>query len=276
VATAPSEAAIAARWRFVPEGDPFETHSSWLRYGTHNGAPCVLKIYKPGSDEAPGARFLRAHEGCGVVRVLESESDAVLLERALPGTSLDTLCTQGRDDEATHILCDTIERMQSARSNAAGWPEIARKSTEFSRYKPAGRLTQAVIDRAAEMFRALCVSQRDPVLLHGDLHHENILRDDARGWLAIDPKGIVAELAYEFAAPLRNPGLLPVTPERLHARVEIICARFGLDRRRVLGWAFARNTLVAIWVRQNPQPYGDGFEQAALSALALLDDEFRI
>ena len=129
-----------------------------------------------------------------------------------------------------------------------------------------------MIDRAAETFQALCKTQRDPVLLHGDLHHENILRDDPRGWLAIDPKGIVAELAYEFAAALRNPDMESVSPERLDARVEIICARLGLERRRVLGWAFARNVLVALWVRQNPQAYGAGFERAALSTLALLDN----
>lgn len=205
------------------------------------------------------------------MRVLETAGDAVLLERAMPGMALDTFCAQGRDDEATHILCDIAERMQSARTTTEGWPIVANKGAEFARYKPAGRLTQSLIDRAAKMFRELAASQHSRVLLHGDLHHENILRDDARGWLAIDPKGIVAELAYEFAAPLRNPDLSSVTPERLNARVEIICARLKLERRRVLGWAFARNTLVALWVDRNPQPYGRGFEQAALSALALLD-----
>jgi streptomycin 6-kinase len=179
---------------------------------------------------------------------------------------------QGRDDEATHILCDIAERLQSARAATEGWPPVVNKSAEFARYKPTGRLTQAVIDRAAQMFHDLAASQRDPILLHGDLHHENILRDDTHGWLAIDPKGIVAELAYEFAAPLRNPDLPSVTPERLHARVEIICTRLKLERPRVLGWAFARNTLVAWWVGRNPQAYGAGFEQAALSALTLLDN----
>jgi streptomycin 6-kinase len=268
---APSEAAIAARWRFTAEGEPFETHSSWLRYGTRDDAPCVLKIYKPESDEAVGARFLRQHEGCGAVRVLDSADDAALLERALPGTALDAFCTTGRDDEATHILCDIVERLQSAGASIKGWPTVACKNTEFARHQPSGRITQAVIDRAAETFQALAASQRDAVLLHGDLHHENLLQDDKRGWLAIDPKGVVGELAYEFAAPLRNPDLPSVAPQRLDARVSIICARLKLERRRVLGWAFARNTLVALWVRQNPQPYGECFEQAALSALALLD-----
>jgi len=193
------------------------------------------------------------------------------LERALPGTTLDTLCAQGRDDEATQILCDIAERLQSAHAATEGWPIIANKSAEFARYKPTGRLTQAVIDCAAQVFHELAASQRNPVLLHGDLHHENILRDDAHGWLAIDPKGIVAELAYEFAAPLRNPDLPSVTLERMNARVEIICTRLKLERRRVLGWAFARNTLVALWVVHNPQAFGAGFERAALSALALLD-----
>ncbi|MBS0279017.1 MAG: hypothetical protein JSR81_15445 [Proteobacteria bacterium] len=138
MAAAASEAAIAARWRFVPEGAPFETHSSWLRYGARDGVPALLKIYKPGSDEAVGARFLRLHEGCGVARVLESADDAALLERALPGTALDTLCAQGRDDEATHILCDIVERLQSARVSTEGWPAVAAKTAGFARYQPTG------------------------------------------------------------------------------------------------------------------------------------------
>lgn len=268
---APSEATVAERWRFIAEGEPFETHSSWLRYGKCDGVPCVLKIYKPGSDEEPSARFLQIYKGCGVVRVIESANDAILLERAVPGTPLRALCTEGRDDEATHILCDIIGRMQATRASTEEWPGLAEKSAHYAHYKPVGRLTRSIIERAAETFRALCNSQREPVLLHGDLHHENILHDDTRGWLAIDPKGVVAELAYEFAAPLRNPDLPCVSPERLNARVEIVCARLGLERKRVLGWAFARNVLVALWVSQNTQPYGEGFEQAALSALALLD-----
>ncbi len=38
----------------------------------------------------------------------------------------------------------------------------------------------------------------------GDLHHENILAAERAPWLAIDPKGVIGEPAYEMGALLRN------------------------------------------------------------------------
>ena len=41
-------------------------------------------------------------------------------------------------------------------------------------------------------------------LLHGDLHHENILLDEERGWLAIDPKGVMGPKVMECGRYLHN------------------------------------------------------------------------
>jgi len=92
------------------------------------------------------------------------------------------------------------------------------------------------------MFAELAESQRTRCLLHGDLHQANILFDDQRGWLAIDPKGVVGEPAYEFGAMLRNPKV-----ELAKRRVAIIAERLGLDRKRVEAWAYAQAVLSAVW-----------------------------
>ena len=266
-----------AKWRLTLDGEPFETISSWLAYVTRDGQRAVLKVFKPGSNEAPGARYLTLHKGLGAVRVLESDDDAVLIERIAPGTLLASLPAHDRDDEACHIVCDTIEKLQQSRVSPTGWPGHAEHLEQFDLLPAAQPLTAQIAARARAMFVELDASERQRVLLHGDLHHGNILLDGARGWLVIDPKGEVGELAYELAAALRQPLESPqifLTPEQMDRRVRIYCERLGVDRKRVLGWCFARNCSAALWYADRvPEPERIKFwPSATLAALTLLED----
>lgn len=239
-----------AKWRLARDGAPFETHSSWLAFVTRDGKPAVLKVFKPGSNEAPSSRYLILHKGCGTVRVLDSDDAAILVERITPGTRLASLSAAGRDEEAIHVICDTIEKLQSSGADSAGWPGHDEHLAVFAEREPVAPFTPKIIARAKALFRELDASQPQRVLLHGDLHHDNILFDDRLGWLAIDPKGEAGEIAYELAAALRNPlesAELFITPGQLDRRVQIYCERLKLDRRRVLGWCFARNASAALW-----------------------------
>jgi streptomycin 6-kinase len=110
---------------------------------------------------------------------------------------------------------------------------------------------------AAHIYRELCVSQSRPRLLHGDLHHHNILLDSARGWLAVDPKGVIAELEYEAGAMLRNPLENPelfLRPATIESRVTCFADELHLDPERMLAWSFAQAVRSAIWLIE------DGFE----------------
>ena len=263
------------RWDLTPDGAPFETISSWICFVTRRRERALLKAFKPDSDEGPSARYLALHRGHGTVRVLESDASAILIERIVPGTPLTRYPLEGRDDEATHIVCDTIEKLQSAHANPAGWPGHESQYRVFGYARAVEPLTQAIADRAAALFRELEGSRPARVLLHGDLHHENILLDAERGWLAIDPKGEVGELAYELAAPLRNPLERVeefVTATHMDRRVRIYCERLGLDRQRVLGWCFARNCSAALWhANRTPKSErGKVWAAATLTALELL------
>ena len=266
-----------AKWRLTPDGEAFETISSWLAYVTRDGQRAVLKAFKPGSNEAPGARYLALHKGLGAVRVLESDDDAVLIERIAPGTCLSEMSAAGRDDEASHIVCDTIEKLQLSRVSAAGWPGHAEHLEQFDLRPAVPPLTSQIAARARAMFVELDASEQQRVLLHGDLHHGNILLDGARGWLAIDPKGEAGELAYELAAALRQPLESPqifLTPAQTDRRVRIYCERLGVERKRVLGWCFARNCSAALWYADHvAEPERIKFwPSATLSALKLLQD----
>lgn len=264
-------------WRLKPDGEPFETHSSWLCFVRRGDDRALLKVFKPDSDEAPSARFLAAHKARGTVRLLESDENAILIERISPGTELTQLSVEGRDDDATHIICDTIVKLQSSHADVHGWPGHEEQVREFERRIAIPPLTAEIAARAHAMFLELEASQSHRVLLHGDLHHENILFDETRGWLAIDPKGVVGDLAYELAAPLRNPLELPdtfMTPAQMDRRVRIYCERLKLDRERVLGWCFARNAVAALWYAdRTPEPKRHkAWPAATLATLKLLED----
>ena len=108
-----------------------------------------------------------------------------------------------------------------------------------------GPLPLATLERAAALRRELVSDVPEPVLLHGDLHHANVLRSETRGWLAIDPKGVVGERAYDVVQFLFNPG--PVTLETTRRRIDGFVERLNLDRRRVVAWAFVQSVVSACW-----------------------------
>jgi streptomycin 6-kinase len=107
-----------------------------------------------------------------------------------------------------------------------------------------------LVERAQQTYAALCASQGRTRLLHGDLQHYNVLYDSARGWVAIDPKGVIGELEYEVGASLRNPverAELFASPQIVERRLTSYAARLQLDADRALRWTFSQAVLSAIW-----------------------------
>jgi streptomycin 6-kinase len=243
-------AAKATAWNVTLE-ETRETASSVLGFGVREGRRVVLKLTKGANDEARSGEVLRAFGIEGVVRVFEAELGAVLLERLDPGEELVSLVLRGHDDEATRILADVIARL-AGHNAPADTVTVADWSRGFDRYVQSGdqQIPSALVHEAHDMYRNLAASQRSTMLLHGDLQHYNVLYDNKRGWVAIDPKGVVGELEYEVGALLRNPMELPelftqrATVER---RLEILASVLPLDRSRVLRWCFAQAVLCVIW-----------------------------
>ena len=243
-------AAKAAAWNVTLQ-ERRETPSSVLGFGVRDGRRVVLKMAKGANDESRSGEVLRAFGAEGVVQVYEAEPGAVLLERLDPGEELVSLVRRGDDDEATRILADVIARL--AGHNAP--PEtvtVADWSRGFDWYLQTGdeQIPPALVHEAHNLYRELAASQRRTMLLHGDLQHYNVIFDRARGWVAIDPKGVVGELEYEIGALMRNPMELPelytqrATVER---RLDILARLLPLDLSRVLRWCFAQAVLSVIW-----------------------------
>ena len=174
------------------------------------------------------------------------------------------------DDEVTSILADVIGRMSPGPPPSAT-PTIESWGKGFERYLAKGTsdIPKSLVEAAHKTYLQLCASQATPRLLHGDLHHHNVLLDSHRGWLAIDPKGVVGEPAYEIGAALRNPYRQPevfATPVTIRTRVDRFARVLRLDTTRILAWAFAQAVLATIWELED-----DGALDAGTGWIALAD-----
>jgi streptomycin 6-kinase len=227
------------------------THSSVLAFGRRDAEPMVLKVCRARGDEWRSGEIVAAFGGRGVARVIEHTGGAVLLERLRPGTALVELTLAGRDDEATAILADVVNVM-SPRPGGLAVPTALDWAAGFARCARSGhaRIPPDLLAEGERAYLELCHSQSRVRLLHGDLQHDNVLFDARRGWLAIDPKGVMAEPEFELGAFLRNPAERPeafANPVTISRRLASLAARTGVDPRRALGWAFAQAVLSAVW-----------------------------
>jgi streptomycin 6-kinase len=240
--------AYLAKWHLELE-QPFETNSSQLPYVKRGQTRAVLKIPNPDSDEHEGAAILM-HWGGPAARVLEHDEHGLLIERAMPGTTLTALLEAGRDEDATHIWCDVAQQLHTEAA-PEGWPDIMQRGRSFLNPPRHALLPPDLVAQAREEYFALCEAQSPQrYLLHADLNHFNVLKDNARGWVVIDPKGFVGELAWETGTFLRNP--IPhwdrvADPKVMERRVRILCDRLGFDPTRVLRWCAAQAVLSCIW-----------------------------
>ena len=230
-------------WGVVVQ-DTLETQSSFIVFGKRGNQPVVLKVIRQPGDEWRCGEVLAAFDGRGTARVYEYIDGAVLLERLNPGTSLASMALEGRDEEATEILADVIGPMSHPLEPLPERrkPSSARKTGErgFSAIWRAAidQIPRSLVEQGQRLYFDLCASQRDVRLLHGDLQHYNVLFDSDRGWLAIDPKGVIGEIEYEIGASLRNPYEKPemfASPETVERRLRCFEAKLKLDCRPGVG-----------------------------------------
>ncbi len=123
---------------------------------------------------------------------------------------------------------------------------------------------------AAETARYLLATSREIVILHGDIHHGNILDFGLRGWLAIDPKGLKGERSFDYANLFCNPDCRTATAQgRLSRRASIVAQVAGLERRRLLQWVLSYAGLSAAWSINDGEPPETALTVAELAAAEL-------
>lgn len=227
------------RWGLTPDGEAFVTPyaASRLLPVRRDGQAAMLKL-AASDDERRGSEVMAWWAGQGAAPVLAHAENALLMVRAGGDRSLD------REDDAvaTGILCAAVQALHVARST----PPLTPPLSHLFRALMEG--SEPRLDGARRVAAELLATSCDWVVLHGDIHHFNVLDFGAAGWLAIDPWGFHGERAYDYANILRNPSLARVTePGRFDLGRAQIAAEARLDPDRLLGWIYAHAGLSAAW-----------------------------
>ncbi len=260
------------RWSLTVQ-PPFEPLSyNYVAPATRaDGAQVVLKLGVPNPELRTEIEALRFYDGRGSARLLEADAQrgVLLLERLVPGLMLSSLDDDAR---ATSIAAGVMRQLWRPVPAGHSFPTVADWAAGMGRLRQrfdgdVGPLPVALVERAEKLFDELIGSLGEPVLLHGDLHHYNILSAQRRPWLALDPKGVVGEPEYEVGALLCNPSpqLLdwPQPGRVLARRVDQLAEELGSERERLLGWGVARSVLSAWW---SIEDHGHGWEYAITCA----------
>jgi streptomycin 6-kinase len=218
----------------------------------------VLKMAVPNPELTSEMSALKLFNGQGACQLLEHDEERglLLLERLKPGKMLSEL---EDDDERTNIAADVILNMQ--RRGGVPPPELQGKFIKLSdwfnglkKIRPhfnggTGPFPKEILERV-ESFLAELFAEKDVKLMHGDFHHFNILSSE-RGWLIIDPKGVIGPAGYEVGPFMINPwdGLSDWNSFKVQAerRVSIFSERLGWERQKIIRWSIAHAVLSAWW-----------------------------
>src|SRR5262249_28807500 len=201
---------IEKEWRLTV-GRPYPSSYNYVApVQLKDCTQAVLKIGFPSDPEfQTEIEALKVFDGHGAARLIKADrkKSVILIERDEPGVML----AEANDDSyATRVLASVMKRLWKPVPRDRIFPNVADWAKGVRCYRErfghsAGPIPLDLIDKADELFEELIDTMRETVLVHGDLHHYNVLSSHRDSWLAIDPKGIVSEPAHEAAAMLRNP-----------------------------------------------------------------------
>lgn len=191
------------RWELAPIGAMVQTtQATLLPVKRSDGSKAMLRRgYVP--EDRSGLDLLEAWAGVGCAKVYAREGSTALIELADSSESLIEMAQREDDAQATRILCAIAAELHGWR----GKPPATLVPLEHwfrALIEPA---QSGILIECATVAKRLLANQRECVALHGDLHHANVLDFGQRGWLAIDPKGLLGDRAFEYGVLFGNPDL---------------------------------------------------------------------
>lgn len=227
---------------------------NYIVFARRGDSDVVLKLGVPDRELTSEVRSLRQFAGRGAVQLLESDSGRglLLLERLRPGEQLAALPD---DRRATRIAAEVMLALRRPVPPETGLIQLSDWFAGLTRIRDRfkdgpGPLDHRLVERAHAVAAELLAEDRLPSLIHGDLHHFNILCSQ-RGWLAIDPKGVIGPAAFEVGPLLTNPWVVVGLPtdalSLTRDRIAILSEVLGFEPDRIRKWGLAYAVLSAVW-----------------------------
>lgn len=220
---------------------------NYVASGYQNDKPIILKIGLNSKALAKETHCLRAFSNHAAVGVIAHDNNMIIMERSVPGTTLKEYFP-AKDIEATTIFCSVLNELHSA--NVPDKHDFYHVKDLLKTLDNNLDIPDSILSKSRRLRDNLLSSTDKEVLLHGDLHHDNILKHGDE-WLVIDPKGFIGDPAFEPAAYLCNP-----IPELLHEdnakqivsdRIKLCAEKLEIPEQRIKDWLYVKSVLCWAW-----------------------------
>ncbi|WP_413582529.1 aminoglycoside phosphotransferase family protein [Bdellovibrio sp. HCB288] len=197
-------------------------------------------------------QWLRHFSGVAA-QVLETDKylGATMMERLSPGETLKHNKDLD-DDQKTIVIAGLIHELNSRSIISGAFKHISELAKDLDVLE--GAVDSRMLSKARGIISELTFDRSQDRLLHGDLHHDNILKHKS-SWKVIDPHGYIGDPTFEMAVMMYNP--LDAYPtnsplrKTLDRRMSILNDYLNFDMQRMKAWAFAAAMISTAW------DYGD-------------------
>ncbi|KAB8031855.1 aminoglycoside phosphotransferase family protein [Fluviispira multicolorata] len=227
------------------------TNNIRIYVGKQNQKSIVLKLSLDENSLKAESRYLDYFQNIGAIRVLGVDKNLILMKKAIPGNTLKDYFLKS-EVESLEIFCKVMLNLQ--KNNMFNLNEFPHISEWLSILDKEWKIPIKYIAKAKKLRDYLLESSADNILLHGDLHHENILLHN-KDWFVIDPKGVIGEREYEIGAFIRNPiselSQYKNASEIIENRIYKISAMTRFEKRRIAEWCFVQIVLSWAWALED-------------------------
>lgn len=251
---------LSHTWHLNNVQELTSTDTATLYTVTYKNQPAILKVFNSHGweDEKFGVYCLDRWNSNGSVKLLHSSEGAILLEKLfLP--NLTHFSSSNSELQACEVFCDIIKKIHIS-------PSVRDRNSLHN----LSNLFQQLLDKTAppglenRMEKAFQISQKllqtttREVILHGDLHHENVMKNALGDWVCLDPKGFIGDPCYELGTVLKNPWDYPEvsqSKDQLIQRTDWMCRKLNLDFKRVLKFTFCHLCLSTLWAFEDQKKW---------------------
>jgi streptomycin 6-kinase len=242
------------KWMLTDVQPSPELSYNFVAFAKRGEEQVVLKMGVPNLELKSEMAALRLFNGDGACKLIDYDKKKywMLLERLQPGIMLSTLKD---DEEATHIAAKVMQKIWRPAPKDAVFIRLSDWFDGLKKLRPrfkggTGPFDEKLVDRVERSVKDFFIENHKPVLMHGDFHHFNILSSE-RGWLIIDPKGVIGPACYEVGPLLINPWGDLVSEKNYRGmtkrRIDILHEQLGFERERIREWGLAHAILSAWW-----------------------------
>ena len=244
---------VSDRWGLTKVTPVPNLSFNFVAFANHGDDEVILKMGVPNPELTSEMTALKLFNGDGACQLLEHDEERglLLLERLKPGKMLAEL---EDDEERTIIAAEVMSKLWRKVPSDNKFIKLSDWFAGLKKIRPhfdggTGPFPKKLLERV-ESFLPELFADTDVKLMHGDFHHFNILSSE-RGWLVIDPKGVIGPVGYEVGPLMLNPwsSISDWSRFKVHAerRVSILAERLGWEREKIIKWATAHAILSAWW-----------------------------